>query len=260
VGTAAASWILILALGAAPAAQGSKDEARRYLRSAAAFYDALDFDRALEQAKKAEALSKNPDVDVEIALVEGVLLATLERDDEADAAFRRGLSLQAEAKLPYKVSPKIVEQFEKVRAQVKKSLARQPQVEPDVVNPPPSHPEVPPTATTVIQPAPSGGARRYAWIPAVGGVLIGGAGAFALSQSESKYSQLVNPQTPPLSPATAAQYRTDGATYQTGAIILFAVGGACLVGAGAMALFGGPSTSVAIAPAPNGAVLAGTFP
>jgi tetratricopeptide (TPR) repeat protein len=255
--------IVLVAWGpAAFAASGTQSEARRYLRSAAAFYDALDFDRALEQAKKAESHSKSADEDLEIALVEGILLANLDREDEADAAFRRGLSLQPDAKLPYKGSPKIVEQFERVRAQVKKSLAREaPVLEPATPpEPPPTVGAPPPAVVVTPAPAPSGGVRRYAWIPAVGGAVLAGGAAFAFSQSESKYSQLTTPQTPPVSQATASQDHSQGPVLQTTGWVLACAGGAALLTAAGMAIFGGPSATVAVVPGPGGAALAGTFP
>jgi hypothetical protein len=255
--------VLLAGLVSAPA-WGAQSLVRRYLRSAATFYDKLDFDRALEQARKAEAHSSGPEDDVEIAIVEGILLANLEKEDDADAAFRRGLSLNADAKLPYKsVSPKIVELFEKVRVEVKRALTRTPT--PEEVNPPPpvvvNPPSVanPPPAVVVTTPVdqPSRGVRRFAWIPLVAGVAMGGVAGYAYSQSESKYSALEGGQIPL---ATANQYKSDGATYQTAALILTCAGGAALITSGVMFLAGAPSTKVSLAPAPNGFVLAGSFP
>jgi hypothetical protein len=254
--------VLLAGLSSATA-WGAQSPVRRYLRSAATFYDKLDFDRALEQARKAESRSTGPEDDVEIALVEGVLLANLEKEDDADAAFRRGLSLQPDAKLPYKsVSPKIVELFEKVRAEVKKALTRTPTPEevtppPPVVEKPPPPVEKPAVVVTTPVEQPSRGVRRFAWIPLVAGVALGGAGAYAYSQSESRYSSLEGGNIPL---ATANQYKSEGPTYQTAALILAGAGGAALITSGGMFLAGAPSTQVTLAPAPNGVVVVGSFP
>jgi tetratricopeptide (TPR) repeat protein len=255
---------VVLALLASPPAWAAQQSpVRRYLRSAATFYDKLDFDRALEQARKAEAHSSGPEDDIEIALVEGILLANMEKEDDADAAFRRGLSLQPDAKLPYKsVSPKISELFEKVRVEVKKAIDRTPTPEVDVPPPVPTPP--PPTTTappptTVIRTGSesSGGARRYAWIPAVAGVVLAGGATYAFIQSQNEYSALEGGQVPL---ATATQDRSNGPTYQTAGLIMACAGGAALVTAGVMFLAGAPSPKVALAPAPNGVVVVGSFP
>ncbi|HEX4621632.1 MAG TPA: tetratricopeptide repeat protein [Myxococcaceae bacterium] len=254
---------VLLAVLASASAWGAQSPVRRYLRSAATFYDKLDFDRALEQARKAESHSSGPEDDVEIALVEGILLANIGKEDDADAAFRRGLSLQPDAKLPYKsVSPKISELFEKVRGEVKKALTRTPT--PEEVNPPPPVVEKPPpmvekpgpVVTTSVE-QPSRGVRRFAWIPLVAGVALGGAGAYAYSQSESRFSSLEGGNIPL---ATANQYKSEGPTYQTAALILAGAGAAALITSGVMFFAGAPSTQVTLAPAPNGVVVVGSFP
>jgi tetratricopeptide (TPR) repeat protein len=253
---------VVLAVLASVPAWGAQSSVRRYLRSAATFYDKLDFDRALEQARKAESHSSGPEDDVEIALVEGILLANLEKEDDADAAFRRGLSLQPDAKLPYKsVSPKISELFEKVRGEVKKALTRTPT--PEEVPPPPpvvekpSPVEKPAVVVTTPVEQPSRGVRRFAWIPLVAGVALGGAGAYAYSQSESRFSSLEGGNIPL---ATANQYKSEGPTYQTAALILAGAGAAALITSGVMFFAGAPNTQVTLAPAPNGVVVVGSFP
>jgi len=247
---------------------------KRYLGSAATFYDKLDFERALEQVRKAQNYSKSPEDDTVIALVEGILLANLQREDDADAAFRRGLSLQPDAALPFKnVAPKILERFERMRAEVKKSLSRtnipeaepapEAKAEPKAAPPPPAPAPAPtpaPAAAVTAKPAQesSGGLRHIAWIPAAVGVALGGGAAFCYIQSENRYSGLTGGN---ISPATAAQYHSEGPTYQTAALILAGTGAAALVTGGVFFLLGGASDARAVlVPTPQGMAVTGTFP
>lgn len=59
----------------------------------------------------------------QVSLAEGVVLADLNRNDEAMAAFKNGLLLSPDAKLPIKVSPRIAGDVEALRVKVKKELA-----------------------------------------------------------------------------------------------------------------------------------------
>jgi hypothetical protein len=91
----------------------------------------------------------------------------------------------------------------------------------------------------------------------VAGVAMGGVSAYAYSQSESRYSSLEGGNIPL---ATANQYKSEGPTYQTAALILAGAGGAALITSAVMFLAGAPSTQVTLAPAPNGVVVVGSFP
>ena len=97
--------------------------AQRYLDAAALLYENLEYERALDQLKKARTVSGGVDDDVNIALYEGVVLSDLGKKDEAVAAFREGLYLKPDAQLPVKVAPKTAAAFATTRADVKRELA-----------------------------------------------------------------------------------------------------------------------------------------
>jgi tetratricopeptide (TPR) repeat protein len=114
----------LLVLGTVPAAaQATGDEVQRYLNAAARLYENLDYERALEQLARAKRYGRGVDDDVLIALYEGVILADLGRKEDALSAFRTGLLLRPDAKLPVKVSPKVAKDFELVRGEVQRELA-----------------------------------------------------------------------------------------------------------------------------------------
>ena len=94
------------AAGASPARGGGKvgppvDQVQALLEQARAAYAKLEYERALELTHRAGEFSRNADDDVKISLVEGVMLYSLGRDDEADAAFRKAVALDPEAKLSF---------------------------------------------------------------------------------------------------------------------------------------------------------------
>ena len=113
---------LNLGFGAAAWAQSS-ETAQRYIVAASRLYANLEYERALEQVKRARQASGGVDDDVTSALWEGAILFDLGRADDARAAFREGLYLKPDATLPVKVAPKIAAAFEQMRTDVKKELA-----------------------------------------------------------------------------------------------------------------------------------------
>lgn len=91
-----------------------------------------------------------------------------------------------------------------------------------------------------------GGLRRYAWIPSAGAVVLGGVGAFALAQANSRHGELVG-STPSATPPE--RLRDEGRTYQ-------AVGNVSLgvaVGSAAVALILYLASGSDHAPASTGA-------
>jgi len=114
----------LLTVSAVPRTARAQDDFDRYLSSAVQLYENLDYDDALEQMQRAKQLARGIKQDVAVALHEGIILAAMGREDPSQAAFRRGLTLEPEATLPLKVAPKVERSFEKVRASVKKALAR----------------------------------------------------------------------------------------------------------------------------------------
>ncbi|MFL5322119.1 MAG: hypothetical protein ACJ790_20825 [Myxococcaceae bacterium] len=113
--------VCTLVLGALPA--HAQEDVQRYLTAAARLYENLEYERALDQLKRARGLSRGVDDDVTIALYEGIILADMGKKDDSRAAFKEGLFLKPDAQLPVKVSPKVTADFEAVRTEVKKEMA-----------------------------------------------------------------------------------------------------------------------------------------
>jgi len=224
------------------------DDARRYLDSAKAFYEKLDFERALAQVRRATEASRTPDDDVKIALIEGILQANLGHDPEADAAFRKALALGPDAKLPFVVSPKVEEHFEAIRAQVVKvvSVRQLPEFSPRETSG--THPE----AVEASAPPPSNG-NTAAWVTgAAGATLLVGAGVSWLV-AKGRYDAIAGQQ---IDPATALQYRNQGPTWQTTGWVLATSGMLALGASTAMFLWGGNGEVTATAAiVPGGAAV-----
>ena len=81
--------------------------------------------------------------------------------------------------------------------------------------------------------------RSYSWIPAVSGLVAGGAGAFLFVQSRNRLGALQEVRTDEVG-ADPAAYAAAGRTEQTAGVALLAVGGAALTGAAIMYLLGKP--------------------
>jgi tetratricopeptide (TPR) repeat protein len=124
-----AAWLLVvclLAVGAIPSTAHAQDDFSRYLKAAERLYKSLEYERALEQVQRAKKLARTLDQDVAVALHEGIILADLGKREESLVAFKTALLLDPEAKLPFKVSPKMAKDVEEIRARVRKELVDSP--------------------------------------------------------------------------------------------------------------------------------------
>jgi tetratricopeptide (TPR) repeat protein len=118
-----------LASAAAPArkAPARKAPARRgnfqsSFSTAVRLYENLEYEQALEHLSRAKALAQDTEQEVAVALYQGIVHAELGERVRSLAAFRTGLYLNPDAKLPVKVSPKVERDFEEVRQSVLNDL------------------------------------------------------------------------------------------------------------------------------------------
>lgn len=258
--------VVLIAL-AAPLAHGAvTPEVRKYLNSATTMFENLKYENALKQLQKAKQKSGGAEDDMAIALFEGVVLAEMGKDDQAQTSFKTALSLDPKAKLPFEVSPKVEKNFEKARVQVQKLLApqlareeeerkRREEEEARVAaeakkaedakraeqerlareGAPPTPPLV--AGEGVEKPAPSGGVRPYFWVPGLLGVGLAVGGTIELVLAKGNYDRLT---TGNISPAEAVAARDTGKVQQTVGWVLVGVGGAAVAAALGMLAFGGP--------------------
>ncbi|NTX36339.1 tetratricopeptide repeat protein [Myxococcus sp. CA033] len=100
------------------------DAFRERLRDAARLYEELEYEQALLALADAKALARTEDERADALLYEGLVLADLGQRQKSLVAFRQGLTLRPLASLPVKVSPKVQRDFENVRREVSRDLAR----------------------------------------------------------------------------------------------------------------------------------------
>jgi tetratricopeptide (TPR) repeat protein len=270
--------LVLVVLMLASSAPAASREVKQYLNSAAALFENLEYEKALKQVEKAKTKASGAEDELLISLYEGVILAEQGKTEKALAAFKAGLSMDPDAKLPLEVSPKVEKAFEGVRASVKKTLAPQleqqkadeqrrlaeeerqrqarAQAEADAKakaqRPPTPPPFVP---VEVKQPAKST-LRDAAWVPAVGGVALAGTGAFFLVQAKANYDSLENNT---VTPDKALRAKEDGKTQQVVGFALAGIGVAALASAGAMWAFGGPEVAPVVSLGPTGAYVGVCF-
>ncbi len=107
---------------AAPAVAADEDFLRFY-NAALRLHEGLEYERAVEQLALARRQATTGDQMSLVNLAEGVVLADLNRMDEALAAFKAGLLLAPDARLPLRVAPKVAAEVEALREKVKRELA-----------------------------------------------------------------------------------------------------------------------------------------
>ena len=249
---------LLLVLLTTPAFAQSA-EVKKYFNTAITLYENLEYEKALKQLKAATAKAKGPDDEAKIALLEGVVLADMGREEKALTAFKTAFSVDLEAKLPVEVSPKVQAVAEKARANVRKMLA--PQIEAAKAEEEKRLAEEkkradeeaarlaeqrrveaeeraknqPPPAVVVTKPAgPS--LRGLSWIPGVVGLASAGVATGLLVSASGKYKALVN-GTAPVDQADA--YRRTGKTEATLGYVFIGVGVAGIAAAVTMFAIGG---------------------
>ena len=281
------TYLLILAL-AAPALAASPD-VEKYLRSAATLHESLEFKKALAQVNRAKKVAKGPDDEAKIALYEGVILADMGRTEKSNEAFKEALSLQPEAKLPLEVSPKVAAAFEKVRAQVKVTMApliaeeearrqedeRRRQEEEErarqqaekkrqeeesrreaeraaAAAAQPKPPEPAARVDAVSPPKSGGGGKGLALAMGGVGLVAGAGGGYFYLEARRRYDALV---TRTAAPADASRLRDEGSAMQTGAFAAMGVGVALLGVSAAMLLTGGDDAAPVAFIGPDGAAV-----
>lgn len=171
-------WVLgVMALGATfPRAAQAQDDFQRYLLAAERLYESGENERALVQLERARGLARGLVQDVAVALREGIFLADMGQWAQAQTAFREGLLLDPEAKLPLRVSPKLERDFEDVRTRVRKELGlrERPSPAPVVQTDRPQQPNLKaPTGQDVPAYTPSASAVAPSRVPVVPLVLAG---------------------------------------------------------------------------------------
>ncbi len=114
---------LVLALLVPLAAAANEEDFQRFYNAALRLHEGLEYERALEQLSLARKQAETGNQMSQVNLAEGVVLADLNRMEDALAAFKAGFLLSPDAKLPSKVSPRIATEVEAVRVKVKKELA-----------------------------------------------------------------------------------------------------------------------------------------
>jgi N-acetylneuraminic acid mutarotase len=122
IATILASGFLLL-LAATPA-QAQQNFAI-VLGDARQFFEIKEYEQALKRLEHAKLLAQDEDQRAAALLHEGLVLATLGRryQSQAAAAFREALVLAPWAKLPTKVSAQVEREFEETRRRVRKDLA-----------------------------------------------------------------------------------------------------------------------------------------
>ncbi|WP_375765025.1 hypothetical protein NR798_25250 [Archangium gephyra] len=140
----------------APRKPPPKADFQSTFAAAVRFYEDFDYEKSLEQLTKAQALAKGPEQEVPVALYLGIVYAELGDRKQSLAAFRTGLYLKPDARLPVKVSPKVERDFEEVRQTVLQDLGAStaPEQSPPVAERP-AQPAAPDTPVAADTPAPA---------------------------------------------------------------------------------------------------------
>lgn len=245
-------------------------EVKKYLNTAITLYENLEYEKALKQLKNAKLKANGPDDEAKIALLEGVVLADMGREEKAISAFKTGFSVDLEAKLPVEVSPKVQAVAEKARANVRKMLApqleaakaeeekrlaeekkrqdeeaarlaeqRRLDAEERARNQPPP--------AVVVKAAPGPSARSLSWIPGVIGLAGAGVATGLFVDAGAKQTSLLNGTA---EPSQAVAIRDSGKLEATMGYVFTGVGIAGIGAAVAMFALGGSSDAPTVSAVP----------
>jgi hypothetical protein len=260
--------LCVLWLVSMPAFAEVSGDVKRYLVSAAALFEKLEYEKALAQIKRAKTKSQTPEDDTLIALYEGVVLAEM-GDAQASTAFTTALGLDPQAKLPLVVSPKVQRVFDKAKASVTKLLEAQEAAEKaraeeqrrlEEANKPPPEPAKPEPPPVVVEqppppppPEPSRG-RMYAGLGiGIAGLALAASGGALFGIAHGTGASIAAGTPPTFQEAQALA--DSGRVQQTLGLTMLGVGGAALV-AGVVLFALGPTYSprgVSVLVTPEGA-------
>lgn len=291
--TTLAALAVCAALALPRVAHAQSAEVKKYLNAAVTLYENLEYEKAMKQIARAKTKSTGATDDARIALYEGIVLADMGKEQKALDAFKTGLSMEPDAKLPLEVSPKVEKVFQTARENVQKLLG--PQLEKQraeeqaridaekaalaeeqrkkdeeaakaAAAAKPAEPDRPPPLPTVKKAVSSGPSMRVlAVIPLVIGVGAGATGGYFLATASGQHSALTSGLAPP---AQAASIRDQGKTNALLGYVFTGVGAAGLAAAVVMFAAGGKSSGsgdglmISAMPTPDGAFVGvgGTLP
>jgi len=100
------AYLMLLALLPTLALAAGSAEVKKYVSSAIALYENLEYEKALKQLDKARLKSSGTEDDAAISLVEGIIYAEMGKEDKATTAFRTGFALDPDVKLPVECRPR----------------------------------------------------------------------------------------------------------------------------------------------------------
>src|SRR6478609_1426313 len=98
-----AAIVFALMFSISASAECKKNELNRYVAAALRLYEALEYERALDQVIKAKDASCGVDDDALLGMYEGAIRSDLGEADKAKAAFKEALLLKSDIELPLKV-------------------------------------------------------------------------------------------------------------------------------------------------------------
>lgn len=248
--------LLVIAVVAATEAVAEvSPDVRKYVGSASALFEKLEYEKALAQLKRAKAKSQGPEDDLRIALYEGIVLAEM-GDATAPSAFASALGMDPNVGLPLVVSPKVQKVFDKAKSQVLKVMeaeaaaerarAEEKRKQEEASKPPPPVEKKPDPAPIVIEqpkPAPTKSLRPLALIPAAVGVAAIGTGTVLLIQAKLAQDALKNDV--PMNREDALATANRGANMQLFGWVVMGVGFAAVAAAVGLFALGGDSGATA---------------
>jgi len=269
--------LALVMFAASPASADITPDVKKYLGSAAALFEKLEYEKALAQLKRAKAKSQGPEDDLRIALYEGIVLSEM-GDATAPSVFASALGMDPSATLPLVVSPKVQRVFDKAKEQVKKVLDAEAAVQrqkeeeearkreearkkEEALRPPPPKKEEP---VVVEKPRsePSPGLRRFWWLPAAVGVVGLATGTVLLVMANGDNAALRSDR--PMNREEALATANRGANLQVAGWAVVSVGIVAAVAAAGLFLLGGPSEPVPVSASvvltPSGAAAAVSVP
>lgn len=224
-GLARFSRLVALTLGLAVPAfaasgEASSDPLKKELARAEALYQDLEYEQALALVHRAVARAKSPADELLVRLWEGVIASDLGKQNVADAAFRRALELDRNAKLPTRVSPKVEKDFEAHRAALPPA---------DVPRRVELVPETKPPVAAVTTAKPGAFSLERHWLPlSLGGVALAAtAGATVFGLQSAQHAQIARNASYQGEAAAALRQSEQGALV---ANVLWATAGSALVG------------------------------
>ncbi len=245
---------------------GDAETVQAVIRDATRLFEGLEYEQAIEKLRRAKRGFRNKQDTAPLWLYEGLLLAELNRMEEAEVALLKAFTLRLDLKLPVDVSPKTEAFIEKSRRDAAEQLRKTSSTRVPAPQPVPPDPRIDPEKTlkhswVTDTRAPRALSRLV--VPAIAGGVLFATGGVSWGLARQEQSRLRRNDQSLTTPDDVRRAASRGRAFQTVGLSLMGAGLVTLGTAAGLHVFRAPeapSMTLEVGPQGVSAGISGRWP